>query len=94
MLSNIFLDPLDWDADIAEIEREMSGPASDTSGSPSNSLEAPDVLSHSLPCPTISTVSMSKHVAAETGKEIWMVDKVCKANPLIRILPTCTDCLH
>lgn len=68
---------MDWDTDdfraeTAGYEDTSQASSLDRNGL-SNSLQS---LSDSLPCGTIATVSVTKHIVQATGKEVWTVDKV------------------
>lgn len=77
MLSSIFCDPMDWDIDDFRSETEGDEHTSQASSSDRDALSSGlQSLSDSLPCGTIATVSVSKHIVQATGKEVWTVDKV------------------
>lgn len=66
---------MDWDDFLQEVE-------DDERSSPAESLDKRDLklslqsLSDSISCRDIATVSVTKHLVGETGREVWTVDKV------------------
>lgn len=76
MLSSIFCDPVEYITFIDDLDDEEIATGMGSSGKSEVSLSLKD-LTDSIHCGAISTVTMSKHVVEETGREVWTVDKVC-----------------
>lgn len=66
---------MEWEGFIHELEEDERSDQAESLEKGELHLSLQD-LSEDLPCGTIGTVSVSKHVARDTGREVWKVDKV------------------
>lgn len=66
---------MEWDGFMQEQEEDERSSAAESLEKSELSFNMKDI-SDCIPCGAIATVSMTKHLVEETGREMWTVDKV------------------